>query len=488
MTKRIAIVGTGPSALAAFWGLNHLSNLEITILDTGINDKNYKDFPVDADAHDFKTKLGQDYIYRRFSETPRILLKELRLPTSFAYGGLSNVWGATMLPFSSFDLTSWPVFMQDLDQFYSRVASNMPISQHKWKNSGFYKSYANREGMYLSKNITQILEKGLDFLGETELSPMPLAVQTSNFFDKGCTYCNQCLRGCPFDYIWRSTHAFDSILNLKNVQHISGARVLSVSKSSAKLVIEYQDSRGEIRTIENFDHIFLGTGPIESFRITSTSGLTEKKASSKDSNTFLIPFVNLARQSEGYSAGYSLSQAYLRCNSNAGNLIHTQFYVYSEALLDKAISDTSFLKLFPRKVLRFFLRRMMFGIAYVSSSDSVGLDFELGPEGEVHVSPSLNPKINLRSLSHKNQILNFGVVRHLSLIPLTPLIRRLDPGAGAHFGCWAPAGSKTDSLGRLNPDWNLHIIDSSVLPTIPPGPLTFSVMANACRIASQATL
>ena len=488
MTKRIAIVGTGPSALAAFWGLNHLSDLEITILDTGINEGNFAEYPVDTDAYDFKTRLGQDYVYRRFSEKPKINLEELRLPTSFAYGGLSNVWGATMLPFSHMDITSWPDFMQDLDEYYLQVASNIPISQHSWKNSEFYKRYSNREGMYLSKNITQILERGLDVHRETELSPMPLAVRTSNFSDKGCIYCNQCLKGCPSDYIWRSTHAFDSILKTEKVKYISGARVLSVSKISTTLDIKYQDASKEIRTVGNFDHIFLGTGPIESFRISSTSGLMEKRTASKDSNTFLIPFINLARQSEEYSDGYSLSQAYLRCNSSNGNLIHTQFYVYSEALLDKAILDNSLLKLFPRKFLRFFLKRMMFGIAYLSSSESIGLEFELDTEGEVHVSASSNPEINLRSLSRKNQILNFGVLCYLRLIPLIPLIRRLDPGAGAHFGCWAPAGSKTDSLGRLNPDWNLHIIDSSVLPTIPPGPLTFTVMANACRIASEATL
>ena len=487
MTKRIAIVGTGPSAIAAFWGLNNLSNSEITILDTGINERNYAVFPVDKATHDFKTRLGQDYVYRRFSDNPKITLEEIRLPTSFAYGGLSNVWGATMLPFSHADITSWPDFMKVLDQFYHKVASNVPISQHSWKKSKFYKRYSNREGMYLSKNITQILERGLDAQIEMEISPMPLAVRTANFLDNGCVYCNQCLKGCPSDYIWRSTHAFDSILKSENVKYISGARVLSVSKSYNKLDIEYQNSSKEIQTIGNFDHIFLGAGPIESFRISSTSGLVEKKTTSKDSNTFLIPFINLARQSEEYSNGYSLSQAYLRCNSSYGNLIHTQFYVYSDALLDKAIFDNSLLKLFPRKFLRFFLKRMMFGIAYLSSSESIGLDFQLGTEGEVHVSASSNPDINLRSLSRKNQILNFGVLRYLHLIPIIPLIRRLDPGAGAHFGCWAPAGSKTDSLGRLNSDWNLHIIDSSVLPTIPPGPLTFTVMANACRIASEAT-
>ena len=46
-------------------------------------------------------------------------------------------------------------------------------------------------------------------------------------------------------------------------------------------------------------------------------------------------------------------------------------------------------------------------------------------------------------------------------------------------------GDKSDLLGRPTGSQNIHVVDSSVLPTIAPGPITFTVMANAMRIAEE---
>jgi choline dehydrogenase-like flavoprotein len=47
-------------------------------------------------------------------------------------------------------------------------------------------------------------------------------------------------------------------------------------------------------------------------------------------------------------------------------------------------------------------------------------------------------------------------------------------------------GEKSDLLGRPLGTQNIHVVDSSVLPTIAPGPITFTAMANAMRIAEAA--
>jgi len=50
----------------------------------------------------------------------------------------------------------------------------------------------------------------------------------------------------------------------------------------------------------------------------------------------------------------------------------------------------------------------------------------------------------------------------------------------------APEKGETDDLGRLSGWSRIHIVDASVLPAIPASTITFSVMANAHRIASRA--
>jgi choline dehydrogenase-like flavoprotein len=51
-----------------------------------------------------------------------------------------------------------------------------------------------------------------------------------------------------------------------------------------------------------------------------------------------------------------------------------------------------------------------------------------------------------------------------------------------------PGESDTDTLGRP-PGWDrVHLIDASVLPSIPATTITLSVMANAHRIATAAAM
>jgi choline dehydrogenase-like flavoprotein len=49
-----------------------------------------------------------------------------------------------------------------------------------------------------------------------------------------------------------------------------------------------------------------------------------------------------------------------------------------------------------------------------------------------------------------------------------------------------PAGLETDLLGRPAEMNRVHLVDSSVFPTVPPTTITLTAMANARRIAALA--
>jgi hypothetical protein len=50
---------------------------------------------------------------------------------SLARGGLSNVWGAGVLPFAQREIDDWPITASDLDPYYRRVFSFVPLSAVK---------------------------------------------------------------------------------------------------------------------------------------------------------------------------------------------------------------------------------------------------------------------------------------------------------------------------------------------------------------------
>src|SRR5215469_18661344 len=74
-----------------------------------------------------KNVFGSDFPYRDTREKIPWRGDGSLLP-SLALGGLSNVWGAAMLPFRESDISDWPIKRSDLDENYRAAAQIMDIS------------------------------------------------------------------------------------------------------------------------------------------------------------------------------------------------------------------------------------------------------------------------------------------------------------------------------------------------------------------------
>ena len=130
---------------------------------------------------------------------------------------------------------------------------------------------------------------------------------------------------------------------------------------------------------------------------------------------------------------------------------------------------------------------MMVAIGYIDGDDSPSIKMNLLEDG------SLFSDLNLTGKSYKerDQVIKRSIkrlsvnIRKHGLIPLPFLAQIAVPGEGVHFGSSIPMGNNSDLLGRPVGSKNIHVVDSSVLPSIAPGPITFTVMANAMRIAEE---
>ena len=482
-TKRFAIIGSGPSALACVWELID-SNIEISIFDTHITDTNLEIHPARDSSQKFKLTGGSDYPYRHFRSGPKYETNGLAIPYSFAEGGLSSVWGATMLPFSLMDIKHWPIYMQALEKEYEFISERMPIARPGFESSIYYQDYSNSEGLLPSKNIQTVLESSHSSQEDFEYSVTSLAVRVQTAFQKGCIYCNKCLEGCPYRYIWSAKADWENIRASKRVNFEDGIRVLQVHETFTGVTFTGVRQDNSEYQSEEFDRIILATGSIESFRIMAASGLTPKSTILQDSNTFLVPFFHRRHIFEDTKLGYSLSQAYLRAKSVKGFALHFQFYNFTEALLNRAISTSWIARLIPKKILANVMSRLIFAIGYLPSEYSKNLSMSLDEIGNLEIL-ALRSNLSKRKKNSRignKYILNKSIFRRAGLWPISSMIQHLNAGLGSHYGGWAPAGISSDSLGRLNSDSRVHLVDSSVLPTIPAGPITFTVMANAVRI------
>lgn len=148
----IAIVGSGPSAVSAAFCLLR-KGLSVTMLDVGYRLEPQRQQLVSRlaaatpqewhgdslemlrkatspDVKGLPKKLvyGSDYAYRAPGELVQIEERGVDLLVSHALGGLSNAWGANVLPFHDLDITDWPVRVADLAPYYRAVFSFVDLS------------------------------------------------------------------------------------------------------------------------------------------------------------------------------------------------------------------------------------------------------------------------------------------------------------------------------------------------------------------------
>jgi hypothetical protein len=308
-----------------------------------------------------------------------------------------------------------------------------------------------------------------------------LAVETGKNDSDGCFYCGGCLNGCPGSFIWSTV---DEKLNVARLK----LRVLSLREVQNKVSIDGLTIDGCLINNLNFDKVFLASGPVESFRILATSKIVSEDAVLQDSSMFYTPIYMPKKLGNIKENSFALSQIFIRLKFNKSlNESMYQLYDFSEGLVERTHNLNYFTRIVPKSVYRIVLRRMMISIGYLNSKDSPSIEMKLNADGTVKIALS---KIN-RSLNFRNNLIdksNLELMKKLSQIRMLPirfLSKKALPGEGFHYGAWLPMGEKSDLLGRPNNCINIHVVDSSILPSIPPGPITYTLMANAVRIVEE---
>jgi hypothetical protein len=479
---RIAIVGAGPTGWAAALNLSKIQNSEITVFHGGIEEGDLNKAEPLKKAFNVKLLRGSDFPYRDFAFGPKTHERGVHIPKSFSKEGLSLVWGATMLPYAQSDIQDWPISAHDLDYGYRFVTESMPIAGMVDRLATTFKPFISQPALQPTNRILQLLEiaNGLPesnvFLGASRL-----AVFSRNRQERGCVYCDLCMQGCPNQKIW-SAPSVDSF----NVKYMKNFRIIKIQENNNQVLLESLNQNGEAHNFEGFDKVFLASGNVESFRILSSSGFVNKDVTLQDSATYYLPLFISRRYKRIEETKHALSQAFVRIQTSTKKAAQLQIYDYSEDLVERARSVFVFGKIIPRWVYRIPLKRMFVAIGYLDSHHSPKISMSLNPEGDVVLSRSTSSQVSVQEEVEFTLNSAERVLRQLGLWALKPLIQYSHPGGGAHSGGWLPMGEGSDLLGRPQGIRNVHVIDSSILPSIPAGAITFTVMANAVRITEQA--
>jgi choline dehydrogenase-like flavoprotein len=444
-----------------------------------------------------KKLFGSDFLYRESHEKIPWQGNEDALRPSLGLGGLSNVWGATMLPPRDSDISDWPIQRPHLNEHYAAAARIMGLAARHDALEELFPLHAEAVPLKQSRQAALVLgnlephrdalrARGWDF-GQSRLAVR--AADSSRGI--GCVYCTHCMAGCVYGCIYNSAYTVRELQQRENFRYERDVIVTRLAEKADGVGIEAFHRRTGSPLSFDARRVYLGAGVIPTARIFLRSqDAFDQPLTLKDSQYFLFPLILKRRVRDvDKEALQTLSQIFIELNhpSISNRSVHLQVYTYSDLIAAAVRRSLGPLKLFSRSVVE----RLVIVQGYLHSDESASIRMTLKREGQADVlqlDPVLNPETRRTIKRVLRELLKQS--RALGGFAVPPMRQIARPGRGFHCGGSIPMRVhpkkfESDCQGRPLGWSRVHVVDASVLPTVPATTITFSVMANAHRIATE---
>jgi choline dehydrogenase-like flavoprotein len=516
------VIGSGPAAISAAMALVK-RGLPVTILDAGkrleperqgVLNRLAAEKPENWSAADLdrlrgddqsnkhgaihsKMTYGSEYPYEDVAEP--LIADRAHAPFhySMARGGLSNVWGASLLPSHQSDLADWPITAEELAPHYRAVLGFMPSTGVRDELEELLPTFVEQENpLNPSRQIDNFLgdlRKRRELLRKAGIAFGRSRVAATA---QGCVYCGLCLYGCPYSLIYSSAHTLQSMVKSAKIDYRPGQIVEKLERSGDGVVIHARDLAGNPLTILA-KHVFVGAGVLPSAWLALNSlGIYDEPVTMLDSQYFIFPFFRFFRTPHvDREQLHSMVQAFLEIQDPrvSRHLVHVEVFSYSD-FLKRALMDTGLrFILFNRWMQSQMFDRLLVLQCFLHSDESSRLILKLKRDEQgrpkLDAQPSVEAAARHTAIRAGMKLVTNGL--KLGGLPVVPAMQFAEPGRSYHSGGTfpmrrSPGRLETDRLGQLPDLPGVHFIDASVFPTIPATTITLTVMANAHRIATEA--
>lgn len=470
--------------------------------DWNINDINFitKNNTILKNPIPKKLAFGSNYLYG--SKNSNSIIKNIDPPPfSNAKGGFSVAWGASVLPPDNCDIKDWPLNHVELNKYYKEILKDIPYSGLDDMLSMKFPIIKKPDGnVSLSDGNKKIIESlnnsylknSDDFLyGQSRLLLNVLNNKNS------CKYCGACMSGCVYDSIYKANLDLEKLIKMNKINYYSNKEVLSFEESHNHVVVEYLEEN-KIKK-EKFDKLFVGAGVFNSTKILLKSKkIIDQKAYIKTTHSIILPILSAKGTELNWPNINTMPGIFLEFKNTlvSNNWIHVQLSTPNEMVLEKFRFKESKKKLFLSSIKKFLINRTY--IAHINMHSDLSGHYEISYKIDknhkhIFVTKKINnsnsrtvTKLSLKKLSE--------ILKVIKLYPLNFLSKTSDNFESFHLGSSIPMKIKTknlletDLLGRPHQTKNVHIIDSSILPSLPATTIGLVTMANAYRIGFEAKI
>ena len=445
-----------------------------------------------------KLTYGSDFPYRKMPGSVPFRSEGVYVQYSNGKGGLSATWGTAVMPYRQKDMADWPLTAEDLAPHYNAVLNFMPVAQGQDGLAEDFPLFKTTEPMPLGpqgKQLWQSLEANKAELSAAgiKFGRSRLAINQQGIDAAGpCTLCALCMYGCPRELLYSSAQTVEKLQSHPNFKYMPGYVVRKVAETDDQVTLETVRADGQTTSIAG-KRAFLAAGVLPSTAIVLRSkGAYDQPVEFKDSHYFMMPLLSL-RGAPNFDFGglQTMSQVFMEVIDEqlSAYATHIQVYTYSD-LFEQPIRAMlgPLAAVFPWKM---FLSRMVLVQAFIHSKDSPSFHGTLvktaeGDEMKMTTVERPETTVLIKKLIKKL----WSISRMTGMFPVRLLLQRGEPGRGFHTGgtfpmvATQPQGFESDLLGRPAGMQRVHVVDSSVMPSIAGTTITYTAMANAHRIAS----
>jgi choline dehydrogenase-like flavoprotein len=463
----------------------------------------------DSEAEYYGLPPSKDYVFEAVPGL-EVAARGFEPLFSFAAGGLAEAWTGGCYPFTREEAAAWPLDWGELHAAYGRVAERIGVSGASDDDlrdvfpahAGLQPALAlDLHGETLLRSYQakreRILARDRVRLGHARIAALsqPLGERPA------CHACGRCLWGCPSDALYTPFVTLRACRRdprfIYRPGWIATHLVLSSGWRATGVGLRSLDGAREERLAA--DAVVLAAGALGTSRIALESlariGEQVELAGLMDNRQILMPFVNLKLVGRRFaSASYQYHQLALAYDPGSPrDAAHGLFTTLKTALVHpiaQALPGSLGRGVAVLRNLHAALGLLNVNLAD-ERRDACRVALEPRPGGGsgrllIHYAPDPGERARVRGALRalRRMLLRLGCVAP------PPMTRWRPMGASVHYAGTLPmvrdGGPLTcDESGRLRGIDGVWIADGACFPTLPAKNLTFTLMANATRIAER---
>ena len=427
---------------------------------------------------------------------------------SFARGGLAEVWTGGCYPFDDSDLGEFPFGYEGLEPYYSLIAERIGISGTSDDLTATFPLHRGlQEPLDPDAHSAELLAaygRRRDYLNREMgcvMGRARVAVLSRDLDDRqSCNYLGRCLWGCPRQALYTPSITLSKCRTFPNFTYLSGLYADHFRMDSAGRVrsLIAQTADGATQEIPAGTLVLaagtLGSAKIFLESIHKDTGKSPELHGIMDNRQILMPFVNLRMLGRAWSPDtYQYHQVAMAVRvKESGELIHGLITTLKTALIHPLVQTLPFDLAGSLSAFRSIHGAL--GMININFPDRrreenyVALDASTRPHRlAIHYQPEASEPKRLDATIRAFR----KILWKLGCFAPKPMIHVRPMGASVHYAGTLPmtkSGGELSctELGASRDARGLYFADGTTFPSLPAKNLTFTLMANAARIAEGA--